>query len=68
MTQSRLSLATLSFLAVALLMSAPGVYAQTPGSMTTPDDGSVLPFPPTPLNDGVARPRYQADRANAPLQ
>ena len=34
----------------------------------TPDDGSVLPFPPTPMSDSVAAPRLQDSTMKWPAQ
>ncbi len=38
------------------------------GFAATPDDGSVLPFPPTPMSDSVAKPRLQDSTMKWPAQ
>ncbi|MDP3851467.1 MAG: arylsulfatase [Luteolibacter sp.] len=48
-----------------LLLSA---ILSVPVSAATPDDGSVLPFPPTPMSDSVAKPRLQDSTMKWPAQ
>ena len=40
----------------------------TTASAATPDDGSVLPFPSTPMKDSVAKPRLQDSTMKWPSQ
>jgi arylsulfatase len=40
----------------------------SPAFAATPDDGSVLPFPPTPMKDSVARPRLQDSKMKWPAE
>ncbi len=59
MKESQPTLPMLCFLAVVLALPAGRGYAQTDNSIQTPNDGSVLPFPPTPLRESVIKPRLQ---------
>jgi arylsulfatase len=67
MKKSRLALTALCFLAAVLVIPLP-VYGQASKPIETANDGSVLPFPPTPLNDSVAKPRLQDSTMKWPEQ
>lgn len=46
----------------------PLIILHLPLAAATPDDGSVLPFPPTPMSESVATPRLQDAKMKWPAQ
>jgi arylsulfatase len=44
------------------------ILLTTSSNLVAQDDGSVLPFPPTPLNESVATPRLQDATMKWPAQ
>lgn len=45
-----------------------GIFASPASAADVPDDGSVLPFPPTPMSESVVKPRLQDSTMKWPTE